>query len=80
MTTYVSLRMGEKALPTTPVVATDRVAEGPLIEVNADAVAARDKTASDSFILIVWGWRIIIMRCGAQHSNDGGSCESHTNS
>ena len=44
--------MGAKA-PTTPLEATDRVAEGELIEVKAEAVAARDKMAIDSFIVIV---------------------------
>ena len=53
MTTYVSLRMGENALPTTPEAATERVVAGVLMELNAEAVAARDRIAIESFILLV---------------------------
>jgi len=42
--------MGAKALPTTPLEATDRVADGVLMEVKALAVAAREMMAMDSFL------------------------------
>ena len=48
--TYVSLRMGATP-PTMPLEATDRVAEGVLIEVKAEAVAARESTARERFIV-----------------------------
>ena len=44
--------MGDNELPTIPEEATDRVAEGVLIEVKAEAVAARDRMAMDNFIFV----------------------------
>ena len=44
--------MGEKALPTIPLEVIDRVAEGELIDVNAEAVAANERIAVDSFMFV----------------------------
>ena len=53
--TYVSLRMetGAKASPTLRD-ATDLDAAGVLMEVKADAVAAMERTARESFIVSCW--------------------------
>ena len=45
--------MGAEALPTTPLEeATDRIAEGVLMELKADAEAARERMAIDNFIFV----------------------------
>ena len=53
--TYVSLRMetGAKASPTTLRDATDLEAAGVLMEVKADAVAAMERTARESFMVLL---------------------------
>lgn len=48
------METGAKASPTTLRDATDLEAAGVLMEVKADAVAAMERTAIESFMVIVW--------------------------
>ena len=62
------METGAKASPTTLRDATDLEAVGVLMVVKADAVAAMERTAIESFMVIVWS--------GRRKENDR-NCELH---